>query len=157
MKIRPFQMADRDVVIKLWVQCGLVVPHNDPSRDIERKMKVRPEWFLVGEMDGQVVSTCMVGYEGHRGWVNYLAVRPDLQKRGLGKQIMEEAENILKDAGCAKINLQIRSTNQRVIRFYESLGYRQDPVVSMGKRLEPDIPYDAERGGSLDSSSRPIK
>lgn len=154
MKIRPFQMTDHDDVIRLWIQCGLVVPHNNPSRDIERKMKVNPEWFLVGEIDGQVISTCMVGYEGHRGWVNYLAVNPDLQGHGLGKQIMEHAEKILSDAGCAKVNLQIRSTNQQVIRFYESLGYRQDHVVSMGKPLEPDIPDDAERGGGVESTSR---
>ncbi len=154
MKIRPFQMADHDDVIRLWTQCGLVVPHNNPTRDIKRKMKVNPEWFLVGEIDGQVISTCMVGYEGHRGWINYLAVRPDLQRQGLGKQITEHAEKILRDAGCAKINLQIRSTNQQVIRFYESLGYAQDHVVSMGKRLEPDIPYDAEQGSPGKSSSR---
>jgi ribosomal protein S18 acetylase RimI-like enzyme len=139
VKIRPFQITDKDAVIQLWIQCGLVVPHNNPMRDIERKLKVNPEWFLIDELEGQVVSTCMVGYEGHRGWINYLAVRPDLQRRGLGKQIIEHAEKILLDAGCAKINLQIRSTNLEVIRFYESVGYKQDPVVSMGKRLEADI------------------
>jgi ribosomal protein S18 acetylase RimI-like enzyme len=138
-------MADEDTVIQLWIQCGLVVPHNNPKRDIERKMKVNPEWFLVGEINGQVVSTCMVGYEGHRGWINYLAVRPDLQRNGFGKQIMEHAEKILSDAGCAKINLQVRSTNQGVIRFYESIGYRQDPVVSLGKRLEADTPQNVEQ------------
>jgi ribosomal protein S18 acetylase RimI-like enzyme len=138
-------MADEDKVIQLWIQCGLVIPRNNPKRDIERKMKVNPEWFLVGEIEGQVVSTCMVGYEGHRGWINYLAVRPDLQRNGLGKQIMEHAEKILSDAGCAKINLQVRSTNQGVIRFYESIGYRQDPVVSLGKRLETDIPHNPEQ------------
>jgi ribosomal protein S18 acetylase RimI-like enzyme len=153
MDIRSFQMADEDAVVQLWIQCGLVVPHNNPRRDIERKINVNPEWFLVGEMDGQVVSTCMVGYEGHRGWINYLAVRPDLQRHGLGKQIMEYAERILLDAGCAKINLQIRTTNQRVIRFYESIGYSQDPVVSMGKRLEPDFPYNAEQGGAVEPAA----
>ncbi len=145
MKIRPFQMTDKDSVIQLWIQCNLVAPHNNPMRDIERKMRVNPDWFLVGEMDGQVVGTCMVGYEGHRGWINYLAVRPDLQKRGLGKRFMEHAEKILLAAGCAKVNLQIRSTNQAVIKFYENFGYKQDPVVSMGKRLETDIPYKADQ------------
>lgn len=145
MKIRPFQNADEDAVIQLWVQCGLVVPHNNPRRDIERKMKVNPEWFLVGEIDGQVVSTCMVGYEGHRGWINYLAVRPDFRRKGLGRQIMEHAESLLTAANCPKINLQIRSTNQGVIRFYENIGYSQDAVVSMGKRLDPDTPSNAEQ------------
>jgi ribosomal protein S18 acetylase RimI-like enzyme len=138
MNIRPFQTADEDAVIRLWTECGLVVPQNNPRRDIQRKMKVNPEWFLVGEMDGQIVSTCMVGYEGHRGWINYLAVRPDQQRQGLGRQIMEHAERLLREVGCAKINLQVRSSNQKVIRFYESVGFHQDPVVSMGKRLEPD-------------------
>jgi ribosomal protein S18 acetylase RimI-like enzyme len=154
VKIRPFQMADEDAVIQLWIQCGLVAPHNNPLQDIERKMKVNPEWFLVGEMDGQVVSTCMAGYEGHRGWINYLAVKPDLQRHGLGKQIMEHAEKILLDAGCAKINLQIRSTNREVVRFYESIGYMQDPVVSMGKRLATDVRYNADRGNAVKPTSR---
>jgi ribosomal protein S18 acetylase RimI-like enzyme len=145
MKIRPFQMTDKDSVIQLWIQCGLVVPQNNPMRDIERKMLVNPDWFFVGEIDGQVVGTCMTGYEGHRGWINYLAVQPDLQRHGLGQQLMEHAEKILLAAGCAKINLQIRSTNQQVIEFYESIGYKQDPVVSMGKRLETDVPYNEEK------------
>ncbi len=144
MKIRPFQMTDKEAVIQLWIQCGLVVPQNNPAQDIERKMKVNPEWFLVGEMDGQMIATCMAGYEGHRGWINYLAVKPDLQKHGLGRQIMAYAERILAEAGCSKINLQIRSGNLPVVSFYKSIGYEQDPVVSMGKRLITDIPYNPQ-------------
>ncbi len=140
MKIRPFQEADRQAVIDLWGQCGLVVPHNNPERDIQRKLEVNPEWFLVGELDGAPVATCMAGYEGHRGWINYLAVRPDLQGRGLGRRIMAAAETLLKQAGCPKINLQIRETNAGVVRFYERIGYSRDPVISVGKRLDPDTP-----------------
>ena len=114
---------------------------------MERKLMVNPEWFLVGEIDGDVIATCMAGFEGHRGWINYLAVRPDLQGHGFGKMIMEQAEAMLKAAGCPKINLQIRSTNQHVIHFYERIGYKQDPVVSMGKRLIPDNPCPAVQGG----------
>jgi ribosomal protein S18 acetylase RimI-like enzyme len=124
--------------VDLWIKCGLVVSHNNPVRDIERKLMIHPEWFFVGEFDGDVIATCMAGFEGHRGWINYLAIRPDLQGHGFGKTIMDHAEATLKAAGCPKINLQIRSTNQRVIRFYESIGYKQDHVVSMGKRLIPD-------------------
>jgi ribosomal protein S18 acetylase RimI-like enzyme len=138
VKIRPFQLQDQQSVVKLWNKCGLVVSHNNPIRDIDRKLMVNPEWFLIGELDGDVIATCMAGFEGHRGWINYLAVRPDLQGHGFGKMIMERAETMLKAAGCPKINLQIRSTNQKVIGFYQSLGYRQDPVVCMGKRLIPD-------------------
>ncbi|MEO1208173.1 MAG: GNAT family acetyltransferase [Cyanobacteria bacterium J06638_20] len=138
MKIRTFQSSDREAVVQLWKDCGLVVPHNNPQRDIDRKLTVMPEWFLIGEMDAQVMASCMVGYEGHRGWLNYLAVRPDMQKRGFGQQIVAHAEALLLKAGCPKINLQIRSTNQRVIEFYEGLGYKQDPVINLGKRLIPD-------------------
>ncbi len=140
MLIRSYLMADQESVVNLWAQCGLVVSHNNPIRDIERKLKVNPEWFLVGEIDGKLMATCLVGYEGHRGWINYLAVRPDLQGRGFGRQIMEHAESMLNDAGCPKINLQIRTTNREAIGFYESIGYKQDHVVSMGKRLDPDGP-----------------
>ncbi|MBE9102812.1 GNAT family acetyltransferase [Vacuolonema iberomarrocanum] len=139
MKIRSFQPSDRAAIVRLWNACGLVVPHNDPNRDIDRKLTIKPDWFLVGEVDRQVIASCMVGYEGHRGWLNYLAVRPDMQNQGLGQQIVSYAEALLLQAGCPKINLQIRSTNQRVIEFYEGLGYEQDPVISMGKRLIPDI------------------
>jgi ribosomal protein S18 acetylase RimI-like enzyme len=80
----------------------------------------------------------MVGFEGHRGWINYLAVEPSLQRSGIGRALMNEAERILRAAGCPKINLQIRRTNADVIAFYERLGYVADDVVSFGKRLEHD-------------------
>jgi ribosomal protein S18 acetylase RimI-like enzyme len=80
----------------------------------------------------------MAGYEGHRGWINYLAVAPENQRAGFGRQIMKEAERRLRASGCPKINLQIRSSNRSAIDFYRALGYIQDEVVSMGKRLEND-------------------
>jgi ribosomal protein S18 acetylase RimI-like enzyme len=121
----------------------MVVPQNNPERDIKRKLQVNPEWFLVGVLDGKVVATCMAGYEGHRGWINYLAVSPKYRRQGIGMRIMEEAENRLRFGGCPKINLQVRETNQEVIRFYAKIGYTKDPVVSMGKRLEHDEPATA--------------
>jgi ribosomal protein S18 acetylase RimI-like enzyme len=138
--IRPYQSEDESEVIDLWLQCNLIVPQNDPGRDIERKLRVRPEWFLIGVLDGKVVATCMAGYEGHRGWINYLAVSPQYRRRGIATEIMEEAEKKLRFAGCPKINVQVRESNEEVIRFYERLGYSKDPVVSMGKRLVPDKP-----------------
>lgn len=138
MDIRSYQSEDRDDVIGLWQQCGLVVPQNDPDKDIARKLKVNPEWFLVGELDGRIVASCMAGYEGHRGWINYLAVSPEYRRRGFGRQIMAEAERLLRAAGCPKINLQIRSSNKDVIAFYRSIGFAVDDVVSMGRRLDPD-------------------
>lgn len=138
MKIRPYQSSDRERVVRLWTDCGLVVSHNNPFRDIERKLKVNPEWFLVGEIDGKVMASCMIGYDGHRGWINYLAVSPVLQKKGYGREMMKRAEKILSDAGCPKINLQIRATNQDTIEFYKRIGFKIEGVISMGKRLEPD-------------------
>lgn len=138
MEIRAFQLADEDAVIALWERCDLVRPWNDPRKDIRRKLKVHPDLFLVGVIDRQVVATAMVGYEGHRGWINYLAVEPEHQRKGLGRMMMEEAERRLRALGCPKINLQVRSSNRGVIEFYQRIGYSVDDVVSLGKRLEQD-------------------
>jgi len=138
LHIRPYRANDEIPVIDLWTSCNLVVPHNNPRRDIARKLRVNPEWFLIGDQDGLIVATCMAGYEGHRGWINYLAVSPGAQRKRIASQMMEEAERLLRKAGCPKINLQIRSTNLQVIEFYKSIGFKIDEVTSMGKRLEPD-------------------
>jgi len=138
VQIRPFQPGDEKSVVALWQRCDLVRPWNDPHRDIQRKLRVRPDLFLVGLLDGQVVASVMVGYEGHRGWLNYLAIAPELRRRGYARAIVAEAERLLREAGCPKINLQIRASNHEVIEFYRRLGYSVDEVVSMGKRLEHD-------------------
>ena len=139
--VRPYVPSDEQEVIALWVECGLVKPWNNPLRDIERKLRVNPEWFLVGVLDGNVVATCMAGYEGHRGWINYLAVAPTHRRQTIGALMMAEAERLLRAAGCPKINLQVRESNREVIEFYRCLGYSDDHVVSLGKRLEDDPPY----------------
>lgn len=113
-----------------------MVPWNDPQKDIERKCRVNPEEFLVGEIEEEIVATCMAGYEGHRGWINYLAVAPEYRRQGLGARIMAAAEKHLKAAGCPKINLQVRTANTEVIAFYRSIGFAVNEVVSMGKRLD---------------------
>jgi ribosomal protein S18 acetylase RimI-like enzyme len=136
--IRPFRAADEPSVIALWRSCGLVRPWNDPHKDIARKLRVNPEWFLVAERGGRVVASMMIGYEGHRGWINYLAVEPARQRLGLGRELMAEAERILRAAGCPKISLQVRAANAGVRAFYERLGFATDDVVSLGKRLERD-------------------
>ncbi|MEO5961552.1 MAG: GNAT family acetyltransferase [Opitutaceae bacterium] len=137
MTIRPYRASDEAAVIALWRECGLV-RWADPRKEIARKLRVNPEWFLVGELDGAVIATCMVGYEGHRGWVNLLAVAPLHQRGGKGRALMAEAERILREAGCAKINLQVRATNRRVIAFYKKLGFAVENLVHLGKRLAPD-------------------
>jgi ribosomal protein S18 acetylase RimI-like enzyme len=138
MRIRPFQPTDAEAAIALWERCGLTRPWNDPRKDIARKLRVQPELFLVGETDGRIVATAMAGYEGHRGWVNYLAIEPAAQRSGLGRALMTEIERLLLDRGCPKLNVQVRSTNASAVEFYRSLGYALDDVVSLGKRLEPD-------------------
>ena len=135
LNIRPFQTADEPAVVALWRQCGLVVPQNDPHEDIAYKMAFQPDLFFVGAIDGQVVATIMAGYEGHRGWINYIAVDPAHQRQGIGSQMMARAEEALRALGCPKINLQVRESNQAVIAFYESVGFSSDHVVSLGKRL----------------------
>lgn len=133
--IRPYQEQDEKQVIDLWHGCGLVVPWNDPKQDIQLKLQVQPELFLVGLAEAQVVATVMAGYEGHRGWLNYLAVAPACQRQGLGRRMVEAATTQLKAMNCAKINLQIRTSNLAAIEFYQQLGFQIDQVVSLGKRL----------------------
>jgi len=140
--MRPYRPADQRDVIHLWAECSLIVPYNNPALDIQRKLKVHPEWFLVGLVEGAVAATCMVGYDGHRGWVNYLAVSPRHRRRGLGALLMKEAERVLGAAGCPKINLQVRTSNRDVVAFYEQIGYTRDDVLSLGKRLVEDGPCD---------------
>ena len=138
MDTREYLDTDQAAVISLWRDCGLVVPHNDPAKDVARKLAVGRDLFLVGTTDEGIVASVMGGYEGHRGWVNYLAVSPDCQGRGYGRQMMTAIEERLLERGCPKLNLQIRASNQAVVDFYRAIGYREDPVVSMGKRLIPD-------------------
>jgi ribosomal protein S18 acetylase RimI-like enzyme len=138
LTIRAFQSGDAAAVVTLWERCALVKPQNDPWKDIARKTKVRPELFRVGLVDGRIVGTVMVGYEGHRGWINYLAVSPEYQGRGFGRQLMDEAERLLRAEGCPKINLMVRRSNAEVTAFYRALGYAMDDVISLGKRLEHD-------------------
>lgn len=138
MQIRSFHPDDEEAVISLWRLCDLVREWNDPSKDIRRKLRVRPDLFLVGVLDNRIIASVMAGYEGHRGWLNYLAVAPDHQRRGYARTIVDEAERLLREAGCPKINLQVRTSNHGIIEFYRRLGYSVDDVVSLGKRLEYD-------------------
>src|SRR5438445_7602067 len=108
MQIRPYLAADEAAIIDLWQACGLTRPWNDPKKDIARKLTEQPELFLVGEVDGRPVASAMVGFDGHRGWVYYLAVHPDHQRRDHGRRLMAHAEQLLIERGCPKINLLVR-------------------------------------------------
>lgn len=136
--IRPYGAADEPAVIALWRACGLVRPQNDPKKDIARKLTEHPELFLVAEQDGRIVGSVMAGYEGHRGWINYLGVAPTLRRTGLGRRLVDEAEQRLRALGCPKINLQVRPDNPAAIAFYERLGFVVEGAISLGKRLERD-------------------
>jgi ribosomal protein S18 acetylase RimI-like enzyme len=138
MNIRPYQHGDKPQIIQLWKDCGLTKPQNDPAKDIMRKIAVQPELFLVGVENDRIIASIMAGYEGHRGWLNYLAVSPDIRQNGLGRQMVSAAEKKLGELGCPKINLQVRTTNAAAIGFYRKIGYEKDKVVSLGKRLEID-------------------
>ena len=135
IKIRVFQDSDRADVIDLWHRCNLVVPQNDPRQDIDKKLEVQSDLFFVGTISKQIVATAMAGYDGHRGWIYYLAVDPDYQRKQIGRRMMEKAEAVLKERGCPKINLQVRTSNRGVIAFYERLGFSNDNVIGLGKRL----------------------
>ena len=116
----------------------MVKTWNDPGKDICRKLHAQGELFLVGLLGDRLVATVMAGYEGHRGWINYLAVGTEYRNRGFGRRLMEAAESRLRELGCPKINLQVRSSNHAAVTFYKHIGYAIDDVVSMGKRLEED-------------------
>jgi ribosomal protein S18 acetylase RimI-like enzyme len=138
MQIRPFQTSDEAAVIALWQICNLTRAWNDPHKDIARKLTVQPELFVVGMQENQLVASAMFGFEGHRGWVNYLAVHPSNQRKGHARTLMHWGEEALKARGCPKINMQVRISNTDVIAFYQSLGYGVDEVTCLGKRLIPD-------------------
>ena len=138
MNIRSFRKSDADDVIKLWKDCGLVVPWNDPTNDIQRKLLVQSELFLIGTLDNEIIASAMAGYDGHRGWVYYLAVHPNHQKFRYGKKMMESAERLLIEMGCPKINIMVRESNLDVIKFYKETGYAVQEVATLGKRLIAD-------------------
>ena len=138
LEVRRYRASDRAAVVELWRRCDLTRPWNNPGLDIDRKTTRDPDGFLVGVIDGAVVTVVMAGYDGHRGWINYLAVDPDRRGAGLGAEIMRAAEQHLARLGCPKVNLQIRTSNIDAVRFYESIGYSMDDVVSMGRRLIDD-------------------
>lgn len=122
----------------LWSACDLVRPWNDPHKDIQRKEAVRSDLFLVATKGDVIVGSVMAGYDGHRGWIDYLAVAPAFRRQGIGRLLMRAAEARLLADGCPKVNLQIRTSNADAAAFYEALGYALDDVVSLGRRLVHD-------------------
>ncbi len=136
MLIRPYQDADEPAVIALWREVlPDSAPHNDPATAIRQKLAVERDLFIVATAGATVAGTIMGGYDGHRGWIYAVAVKPAHERQGIGSALVRRMEQALRERGCLKINLQVRSANARVVAFYEKLGYKVDPVISMGKRL----------------------
>jgi ribosomal protein S18 acetylase RimI-like enzyme len=134
-EVRSFEDGDADALVQLWKDCRLTRDSNDPYLDIQLKRAIQPDLLLVGTLEGQIVASVMAGYEGHRGWFNYLAVAPGCRRQGFGRQIIAAAEKRLQHLGCPKINLQVRSGNTLAVDFYRNIGFQVDDVVSLGKRL----------------------
>ena len=138
MIVRQFTAQDTDQVVALWQECELTRPWNNPLLDIERKQQQDDSLFLVGELDNHLIASVMGGYDGHRGWMYYLAVSPKHQRCGYARELISHLEQKLIALGCPKLNLQIRSDNIAVQEFYHEIGFTEDATVSMGKRLIPD-------------------
>ena len=136
LKIRQFKPEDKAEVIDLWnTVFKNDPPWNDPASIIRRKLAFQPELFLVGVKNGHIVTTVLGGYDGFRGWIYHLAVKPDQRRKGIGKRMMTAIEQLLLDLECVKINLQVRSSNPDVTAFYHSIGYSIEDHTSMGKVL----------------------
>ncbi len=134
--IRPYRMDDELEVVQLWKKVFPESPlHNDPIRDIQRKLKIQPGLFLVAVNDHLLVGTSMAGYDGHRGWIYYLAVDPAYRRNGIGTALMKKVEGLLAQRDCPKLNLQIRANNSDLQAFYEKSGYSVEERISMGKQL----------------------
>lgn len=139
-QIRACEDDDRADVIGLWEAAGLTRPWNDPHADFARKRLVQPELFLVAVDGGAIAGTVMAGYDGHRGWLYYLATDPARRGAGIGSALVREAEHRLVEMGCPKVQLMVRPDNSGVISFYEGLGYGEGEVLLLGKRTIEDAP-----------------
>lgn len=131
------EIGDDDVeqVVALWEACGLTRPWNDPRLDVADARRTPTSTVLVGLADGRVVSSAVAGYDGHRGWLYYVAVSPDVQRGGLGRATVRAAEDWLREQGVRKVRLMVRHGNERVLGFYDGLGYTDSDCVVLGRDL----------------------
>jgi ribosomal protein S18 acetylase RimI-like enzyme len=136
MRLRPFRDEDADALVALWQACDLTRPWNPPHDDIALcRQSGHGEIFLAEAAEGDIVGSIMVGHDGHRGWVYYVAVAPARQRAGLGRRLVALAENWLAERGVPKAMLIVREANTAVVAFYTKLGYAVEPRVLMSKRL----------------------
>ena len=135
MEIRPATPADRDAVVALWQAAGLTRPWNPPLADFDRALAGPASAILVGLEADVLVAVAMVGDDGHRGWIYYVAVPEDRRGSGLGAAIVTAAEDWLRARGCPKVQLMVRESNAAVTGFYDALGYARVDVRVLGKPL----------------------
>jgi len=136
LAVAPITDADVPAVIALWQRCGLTRPWNDPAGDIAFVRRGTNATILVGRADNAIVASAMVGHDGHRGWVYYVAVDPDRQGNDFGRAIMTAAEDWLRGQGVQKIMLMVRPDNTNVKAFYDRLGYETQERVIYAKWLD---------------------
>ena len=136
LSIAPIEDGDIAVVVALWQRCGLTRPWNDPAADIALARRQPNSTILIGRADDAIVATVMVGYDGHRGWVYYVATDPDRRAKGYGRAIMNAAEDWLRAAGIAKLQLLVRRDNAKAGAFYQSIGYAEAQTIVFAKWLD---------------------
>ncbi len=144
MEISEALPEHREALAELWRQTRLTTPYNDPYADLDFALAGPASSVLVGSMDGRVVASAMVGHDGHRGWLYYVAVDPGAQGSGYGAAIVEAAETWLRDRGIWKVQLMVRESNIKVRAFYEHLGYEQSSVVVLSKKIAAGFPSSGE-------------
>lgn len=135
MRIKPALRADRDVTIALWRAAGLTRPWNDPAADFDLALANSTSTVLLAFDVAALVGSVMVGFDGHRGWVYYLATDPAQLRRGIGRKLMDAAQEWLIRQGCSRLRLMVRTENLTARGFYEALGYEAQDVVTLGKTL----------------------
>jgi ribosomal protein S18 acetylase RimI-like enzyme len=135
LKIRAATSQDESAIVDLWRVCGLVTSYNDPAADFAFAKAGACSEILVGEDDGVIRASVMVGHDGHRGWLYYVASDPHSRGGGFGRQIVDAAETWLRQRGVAKVQLLVRETNASVVAFYEHLGFEVTPRTVLAKWL----------------------
>lgn len=149
--VRPFAEGDEEALCALWQRCGLLVPHNDPRADIAQFRACPSSMILIAAREQEVAGSVCVGHDGHRGWLYYLAVDPKLQRRGLARHLVQEAEQWLAERGLRKVQLMIRPTNEPVRAFYEAIGYGLTPRLVMARWLAEERTAE-EAGATLEET-----
>ncbi len=127
---------DTEALVALWDVCGLTRPWNDPRADIALALETPTSDILIIRHDAEIVASAVIGFDGHRGWVYYLAVAPNCRGTGLGKVMMAACEAWLRERGGPKIQFMVRDDNTAALCFYERLGYERQAVVTLGRRLD---------------------